>query len=247
MIDVAGDDDLVASIRTYYQPIITLVDMQPAYVEVLVRTANPDGSVRGPETIVDAMTGSERSMALTMSIIEHALIEYDTYGFIKADLTLAFNVPLDAMMHPDLVPTLEAVRARSKVPARNIRFELTEQHPVEDVAAAQAVVNALHDAGYCLALDDISPDMPKIFELLHLPTCGIKLDRSVVISGDQADKDFIRRVVAQAQLGNQQDVIAEGIETPELLEEMRSLGVSHGQGYLFARPIPAEKLKELIS
>jgi EAL domain-containing protein (putative c-di-GMP-specific phosphodiesterase class I) len=246
MTDLASDDDLIASIRTYYQPIITLVDMQPAYVEVLVRRARPDGTVSGPETIVDAMTGSVRSMQLTMSIIAHALAEYDEYDFIKADLTLAFNVPLDAMMHPDLVPTLEAVRAKTRVPARNIRFELTEQHPVEDVAAAQAVVLALHQAGYCLALDDISPDMPKISELLHLPTCGIKIDRSVVISSDKSDKEFIRRVVAEAHVNRQQDVIAEGIETPELLEEMRSLGVSHGQGYLFARPIPAEKLREMI-
>jgi EAL domain-containing protein (putative c-di-GMP-specific phosphodiesterase class I) len=241
-----GDDELVASIRTFYQPIITLVDMRLAYVEVLVRTAHADGTVSGPETIVDAMTGSARSMALTMRIIEHALHEYDQYGFLKEDLTLAFNVPLDAMLHPDLVTTLEAVRARTGVPARNVRFELTEQHPVEDVEAAHQAVVDLHRAGYCLALDDISPTMPKLSELLDLPTCGVKIDRSVVISTDDADKEFIRRVVMEAQINRQQDVIAEGIETTELLDEMRKLGVSHGQGYLFARPIPADALREFI-
>jgi EAL domain-containing protein (putative c-di-GMP-specific phosphodiesterase class I) len=245
MPDFSPDQTLKASIRIFYQPIVRLSNLQPEYVEILARSAAKDGTLRGPEPIVEAMDGSERSMQLTSSILGRTLSEYGFYNFSAQNLTVAVNLPLDAMLHPELVQTIESIRALANLPARHIRFELTERHPVHDLPAARAVITALRDAGYGLALDDITPDTPNLPALMAMPIRAIKLDRSVVISKSETDQNFIRDMVAQAT-NNGQDIIAEGIETREKCHDMRTRGVTHGQGFLFSPPMPATALQTFL-
>ncbi len=246
MHNLVSDQALMASIRIFYQPIIRLADMRPAYAEVLARTAGTGGTFGGAATVVEAMTGTERSMHLTACIMQRALDEYAEYGFAAQNLHIAINLPLDAMLHPDLVTRIELIRASAGLPASSIHFELTERHPVHDLKAACAVITTLRAAGYGLALDDITPSMPYLAALLNMPIRAIKLDRSVVISTHPADQDFIRAMVAQATAKGQ-DIIAEGIEAASLLESLRARGVTHGQGYLFSRPLPASGLRKYLS
>lgn len=236
----------MASIRIFYQPIIRLADLRPDYVEVLARTADTDGTLNGAETVVEAMTGPERSMRLTGCILQRALDEYTARGFADHSLCIAINLPLDAMLHPELVARIELIRATSGIPARFIRFELTERHPVHDLAAAQRVIAALRAAGYGLALDDITPEMPYLAALMDMPIRAIKLDRSVVISHQPAAQAFIRDMVANATAKGQ-DIIAEGIETTALRDDLRARGVTHGQGYLFSHPLPAAALQAYLA
>jgi EAL domain-containing protein (putative c-di-GMP-specific phosphodiesterase class I) len=246
MHEVIPDQALMASIRILYQPILRLADLRTDYVEVLSRAAKTDGTLRGPESIVDAMTGAERSMRLTASIMQRGLLEYEAFGFAGQDLCLAFNLPLDALLHPGLVPEIEALRAQTRLPARNIRFELTESHPVHDLAAAKTAITGLRKAGYGLALDDVTPRTPNLAALLKLPFRAIKLDRSVVAGAQGANTKFIHAMVTHAS-ANQQDTIAEGIETSNLRDDMRNSGISHGQGFLFSHPLSAGQLKSFLS
>jgi len=239
-------EQIADSIRVRYQPIIRFSDMRPVSVEVLARTMTDEGVIGGPEPLVDAMTGSDVSISLTGSILERALIEFEEFGFHDLDLEFAVNLPLDAMMHPQLVPIIEGIRIAGRVPAKSIRFELTERHPVEDIAHLRGVIQTLLDAGYGVALDDITPSMPNLNALMKLNLRAVKLDRSVVISGADEDYEFIDAVVAQARISGH-DVIAEGIETAETLNAMRAHGVGFGQGYLFARPVAAPVLRQFLS
>lgn len=245
MYQFLPDRDLMASIRIFYQPIVRLDDLRMDYVEVLARAEDPDGTLGGPESIVDAMTSTERSMRLTTCIMQRTLAEYETFNFAQNNLSVAFNLPLDAMLHPELVERIETLRANSRLPAHNIRFELTERHTVHDLHAARTVITALRDAGFGLALDDITPNMPNLPALMAMPIRAIKLDRSVVISNTQTDQAFIRAMIAKATTANQ-NIIAEGIETPALRDTMKNLGVTHGQGYLFSHPLPAPALQTFL-
>ncbi len=234
---------LVNALRLRYQPIIRLADLHCESVEVLARSEDRNGGLAGPETIVEAMTGAVESMALTGAILHRALAELVQGGVDS--IRLACNLPLDAMLHPDLLENIEMIRARHGVPAQRIRFELTERHPVEDIGSVAGVIAMLRQAGYVLALDDITPDMPNLAALLNLPLHAIKLDRSIVIGGTRADNAFIRNIVAHAQTSLQQ-VIAEGIETKQTQKRMQRLGVTHGQGYLFAHPLTASELRAFL-
>jgi len=235
----------MASIRILYQPIMRLADLRTDYVEVLSRSAKTDGTLRGAETIVGAMTGAERSMRLTASIMQRCLLEYEAFGFAGQDLRLAFNLPLDAMLHPGLVEEIETLRAQSRLPTRNIHFELTESHPVHDLEAAKTAITSLGNAGYGLALDDITPATPNLAALMNMPFRAIKRDRSVVAGPRGTNTKFIHSIVTHAS-ANQQDVIAEGIETQILRDDLRSRGVTHGQGFLFSHPLPGAALQDFL-
>jgi EAL domain-containing protein (putative c-di-GMP-specific phosphodiesterase class I) len=243
----------IESIRMRYQPIVRLADMRPGSVEILARAVAADGQIIGPETIINAMTTSDRAMTLTGLIVQIALAERAEGHFDDLGVAFAFNLPLDAMLHPELVPIVERVRQNAGIRAEIVRFELTETQPVTDLATTFDVITRLRDAGYRLALDDITPKTPNLDQLLELPFRAVKLDIGVVTGAMHKDpdiagpaQDFIRRVTTQAAKTGRA-VVAEGIESAATLEAMRNLGVTHGQGYHFARPLPARALQPWLT
>ncbi|HTQ71485.1 MAG TPA: EAL domain-containing protein [Acidocella sp.] len=233
--------ELAASLRLRYQPIIRLEDRKLCHVEVLARTLGEDGHLLGPQGIVEAMGNPEVALSLTRAIGERALLEYQEQGLTAHQLPLAFNLPLNVLVYPGIPQRIEALRKRHGLPAGLLRFELTETQPVQNLPLAQDCIAALRDAGYLLALDDIVPGTPFLMALMNTPIGAVKLDRSVVTDDSPAAQDFIHKV-ARLAAANRQDVVAEGIETDEQLHRMRGHGVTHGQGFLFSRPLGAEQL-----
>jgi EAL domain-containing protein (putative c-di-GMP-specific phosphodiesterase class I) len=192
------------------------------------------------------MTGTEESMSLTRVIVARAFAEHTAHGFETLGLTFAFNLPLDAMLHPDLVSIIDSMRGKTFLPAGAFGFELTEHHPVHDTGRVNIIITTLRDAGYHLALDDITPETTNLDALLRMPIKAFKLDRKITNSKRRSDMDFISRIVGHTTINNQV-VIAEGIETFATLQKMRGLGVHYGQGFLFARPLRAAALKPFLS
>jgi EAL domain-containing protein (putative c-di-GMP-specific phosphodiesterase class I) len=229
--------------RIIYQPILRLEDNCTDHVEVLAREAGENGILLGPEAIVGAMTGTGHALPLTLAIMRRAMAEYRAYNFAAENLSLAFNLPLDAMLHPELGYEIEALCDSAGLPPGRIRFELTETSPVEDFSAAAASITALHAAGHHIALDDISPDTPYLAALMTLPVRAIKFSNTLVANPNSIS--FIR-VMASRATARGLESIAEGIETPAQLTAMRAAGVTHGQGYLFSRPLPASALGTLL-
>jgi EAL domain-containing protein (putative c-di-GMP-specific phosphodiesterase class I) len=236
---------MVEAVRVRYQPIIELSGGRVDSAEVLVRRCAGQGILDGPERIVAAMTGPAESLGLTETILDRALAEISEFGLQDGGMAYAINVPLDALLHPGLLRMVDHVREQHDVPAGQIRFELTERHPVTDIAPLLAVTEMLRRAGYGLALDDVTPQMPNLAALLALPLQAVKIDRCLVTSHLQTSLDFVRDMaVAGAAAGVA--VIAEGIETAAQSEVVRRLGVTHAQGFLYAQPLTAAALKDFL-
>lgn len=229
--------------RIYYQPILRLADDCTDHVEVLAREEGQNGVMRGPEAIVGAMTGTGHALPLTLAIMRRAIADYRAYDFASEKLSLAFNLPLDAMLHPELGDEIKALCAAAGLAPANVRFELTETSPVEDFAAAAASITALHAAGHHIALDDITPGTPYLAALMNLPVRAIKFSNTLTASPNALP--FIRAMAARAAARGLES-IAEGIETPAQLTAMRNAGVTHGQGFLFSHPLPASALGTVL-
>jgi EAL domain-containing protein (putative c-di-GMP-specific phosphodiesterase class I) len=241
-----GDID---SIRTRYQPIIRLADRRPSTIEILARLQLESGALAGPQAIIAAMTGGDDAMALSLAIVGHALRERQESRFDDLKLSFAFNLPLDAILHPGLRGMLERLHGEQNLPPESLRFELTETKPVRDLPEVALVIGQLLGAGYRVALDDITPATPNLDALLELPFRAVKLDRSIVTGSRSRhartaarNRGFIETISEQAQKTGRA-VIAEGIESETTSELMKTLGATHGQGYLFARPLPANALR----
>jgi EAL domain-containing protein (putative c-di-GMP-specific phosphodiesterase class I) len=241
------------SIRIRYQPIVQLAKLRATAIEILARVELESGALVGPQAILAAMTNGDYAMSLSRMIVDRTLREREERHFDKLGLSFAFNLPLDAMLHPSLLNTLDNLRREQKIPPSSLRFELTETQPVTDLPSIATVIHNLRDAGYRVALDDITPFTPNLDALLELPFIAVKLDRFVVTgtlsthaATAKRNRNFIEKITAHAKpMGRA--VIAEGIESETTRQLMLSLGATHGQGYLFARPLPANAVRPWLT
>ena len=124
---------------------------------------------------------------------------------------------------------------------------MTERALVADVSVAAATLESLRKKGSKIYIDDFGTGYSSLSYLHQLPLDVIKIDRSFVdlVSQEEKSRSLVKLLVSLAQ-SMEFGVVAEGIETAEQLEILRSLEVRHGQGYYFARPMPAVEAREYL-
>jgi EAL domain-containing protein (putative c-di-GMP-specific phosphodiesterase class I) len=121
--------------------------------------------------------------------------------------------------------------------------QVTERMALADLEKVLPAVDALRARGFQLALDDFGTGVSSLYLLRRLPVDYVKVDRSFVrnLAVDVHDQAIIRSVVELCR-GLGRFVVAEGVETEEVLERLRGLGVDYAQGYHIARPAPLEEV-----
>ena len=141
-----------------------------------------------------------------------------------------------------LLNTLEA----AGVAPASVTIEITESTAMTDPEHTRDILQSLHDAGFQIAIDDFGTGYSSLSRLKHLPIDILKIDRSFV-SGAHIDRDAGTMVQAMVQLAKNLGMVplAEGVETTEELAFLRALDCTMGQGFLFSRPVPPDKLAEL--
>jgi EAL domain-containing protein (putative c-di-GMP-specific phosphodiesterase class I) len=228
-----------AMIETRYQPIVRLADRQVVAFEALARLNHPTRGTMDPDDFVPQIEDAGLAAHLTDRVAERALADMagPLLGTYATDITL--NFPLGVLLMLAALQRLDASRRAAGIAAERVIVELTESRPVEDLAALRVVLERLRADGYRTSIDDVSPIMPRVFDLVTLPFSSIKLDKSVVRSlpTTQATQDFVRCVMDLARV-QRMPVTAEGVEDIDTWRLMRSLGVDHAQGFLVARPLP---------
>ena len=160
----------------------------------------------------------------------------------RADLVVSVNLSARQFALPDLAARVAAVLAETRLPAATLELEITESVAMSDVEATGVTLRALHELGVRVVLDDFGTGYSSLAYLSRLPLDVIKVDRSFVagLGESPANLAIIRAVVGLAQ-GLGITVTAEGIEREDQLQALRELGCDRGQGFLFARPQPADE------
>jgi len=159
------------------------------------------------------------------------------------ELSLAVNVSSLQFEQPEFALQVLGCIRRHGADARLLKLELTESLLQGDLERTVTTMNVLKAQGVQFALDDFGTGYSSLQYLKRLPLDQLKIDKSFVheIASDPNDRAIVSTIVAIAShLGL--DVIAEGVETPEQVEVLRDCGCSRYQGYLFCRPVPAERL-----
>ena len=129
-----------------------------------------------------------------------------------------------------------------------IELEITESHLMHDPPHAIHVMRALREEGIRIAIDDFGTGYSSLAYLTRFPVAALKIDRSFVagIGRETSDPAIVRTIIEMARtLGF--TVIAEGVETQAQVEFLRQFGCHQAQGYFFARPMPIDDFKALIS
>jgi EAL domain-containing protein (putative c-di-GMP-specific phosphodiesterase class I) len=161
-------------------------------------------------------------------------------GMIADDFAVQVNISAVELEDPDLVGRVEAVLDESGLPAHHLVLELTESAVLRDAIRGATTLAQLRSLGVRLALDDFGTGYSSLSYLRSLPFDMLKIARPFIEGAARRPQEasFLRMILELGRtLGLQ--VVAEGIETGEQLELLRSLGCEYGQGFLLGRPAPA--------
>ena len=163
-------------------------------------------------------------------------------------LPVAVNLSARQFVEQDLVHMIVEELTSTDLSPGLIEFELTERVIMRDVEKTRIKLQSLKDIGVKLSVDDFGTGYSSMNYLKQFPLDALKIDRSFVIDLDKNTNDeaIIRAIVALSK-GLGLTTIAEGVETEQQRELLRTIGCDQMQGYLFSRPIPAEQAVKFLS
>jgi diguanylate cyclase (GGDEF)-like protein/PAS domain S-box-containing protein len=236
-------------LEIHYQPQVVLADGRIVGAEALMRWHHEERGWIPPMQFVPVAEDSD----LIHPLGQFALVQscrqlkaWDRAGQVL--LRLAVNVSARQFSSPGFVESVDrAVRAAELEPGR-VELELTEGVLVENREEATDILNRLKALGVHIAVDDFGTGYSSLSYLSRLPIDCLKIDRSFVTRIHQLGPDA---AIAQAVISLAHSlglrVIAEGVETREQLEFLRSHGCEQGQGYLFSAAVPPEAMMMFLA
>ena len=235
----------------HYQPIVCFRTNQIIGAEALIRWQHPQKGLISPATFIPIAEETNLIMPLGMWVIEEACSQLAHWQqqqnpFLAA-LELEINLSVQQLAQPNLVEQIERVIRETQIQHQKLKLEITESIFIEKVQISQPTLEELKDRGLQLILDDFGTGYSSLEYLQKLPISTLKIDRSFVrdLEHNAHNKNIVEATINLSHtLGL--SVVAEGIETPEQLAILQSLGCDYGQGYLFSRPVTVDVLEEVV-
>ena len=229
-----------------YQPIVDLETSQVTAVEALVRW-DRDGEIVGPEAFIGAVEQSGLIVPLGEWILREACEKVAVWRVSDWDIGLSVNLSVKQVLSPRFVRTVEGVLAETGLPSEVLTLEVNEEVLLDDEGDAVERLGELRELGVRLAIDDYGMGHASLAHLRELSVDAIKIDPSF-IAGLGSDDTVTLLTHTIIQLGRDLgvQVVAEGIERPEQLEQLRVMRCDRGQGFLVARPMPASGVESLV-
>ncbi|HWV85583.1 MAG TPA: EAL domain-containing protein [Capillimicrobium sp.] len=239
-----GNGELVVA----YQPLVDLEDGRPVAVEALLRWTHPTLGEVAPSTFVSIAEDVGAIVDIGRWALNEACAQAAAIRGGRPWLRMAVNVSAHQIRDPDFPGTVEAALRHHGLPGSALTLELTETLLVDEHGDALAQLLRLRDLGVAIALDDFGTGYSGLRYLQQFPVDVLKIDRSFValLGDDHAGDDAVVRTIIELGRVMGMRTVAEGIETPAQAERLRALGCRMGQGFLFARPMPGDRLGEWL-
>jgi diguanylate cyclase (GGDEF)-like protein len=227
----------------HYQPKVSLRTGELTGVEALVRWQHPIRGLLGPDEFVPLAERTGAAADLTRWVVDHALAQCAAWREDGIDLPVAVNLAAANIVDVTLPDAIGALLERYGVSAERLECEISEHTVMADPVRATAVLGGLRELGVGLSLDDFGTGHSSLSYLKRLPLDEVKIDRSFVagMADDDNDAVIVRSTIDLARnLGLR--VVAEGVETAEVMDALRELRCDVAQGYHISRPLPAGEL-----
>ncbi|GAB4507937.1 MAG: hypothetical protein Tsb0026_05300 [Sulfuricaulis sp.] len=224
----------------HYQPVIEVASGKLSHYEGLIRMTQVNGGLIPPGEFIPIAERTGLIARVDYMAMEMAFSQLAALDAQGLDIKLAVNISAAHLGDDVLFHWLERVFAEdTAMPARLI-FEITETTAVHNIARAKAFMEPLRVLGCRFALDDFGVGFTSFTHLRSLPVDTVKIDGSFVrdLASNQENRALVKAMTEVAHsLGKQ--VVAEFVESAEILEVLRALGVDYAQGYYIGRPGPA--------
>jgi predicted signal transduction protein with EAL and GGDEF domain len=228
----------------FYQPIVALEDNKISSFEALLRWYHPERGLVSPAEFIPVAEDTGLIIPLGEWVLRTACAEAATW---PDDIHVAVNVSSVQMTNKNLANVVISAIASARIPAAKLMLEITESVFLQNTDANLGTLKKLHELGVQFSMDDFGTGYSSLGYLLSFSFSKIKIDR-IFIAGlpDKNESRAIVRAIADLARNLNMRVIAEGVETAQQLEQVRNLGCTDMQGYLFSPPRPAAEIRQLF-
>jgi diguanylate cyclase (GGDEF)-like protein len=235
-LDSASDE-----LELHYQPQIDLATGQICGAESLLRWSHPQRGFISPDMIIRIAEHTAIMRRLTARVIEEAVSQLAKWRADGLHLRVSVNVSARDLHRGEFVDDLAELLAERGVPANQLQIEITEGALMADSRRVLLTLHRLDRLGVALSLDDFGTGYSSLTHLRRLPLAEVKIDKSFVL-GMATDTDDNAIVGSIIDLGRRLGlrVVAEGVEDEETRRMLLAAGCEVGQGWYFARPMPAD-------
>lgn len=230
------------------QPVVSLCEGRSVGFEALLQPMEVDGLRVLPQDLISIAESSGLIVPLGQLLLEVSLqsvvgIDYSLYPH-----GLAINVSPLQLVSAGLARRILAEVSRHDFPPGWVCVEITETALIDNPERAREEISLLREGGCRVVLDDFGTGYSSLTWLAELPIDGLKIDRSFIapMAADERRRKLVSGVLELARLLGL-EVIAEGIETAELSDQLQAMDCGLGQGYYFSPPLRPERLLELPS
>jgi len=226
-----------------YQPKVDCRSGNLVGVEALVRWTHPEKGHLHPDQFIGAAEQGGRIERLTYFVLDSALAAAATVQQHDSCFTMAVNLSVLLLNSDDLVPTVEKLLRKHDVRPELLTLEVTETSTLGSADDQIANLQRLSDIGVQLSIDDYGTGFSTLEYLRRIPASEIKIDRSFIgmLNNSQSDRIMVNSTIQLAHsLGRK--VVAEGVESQEILDELKRMRCDIVQGYHTGRPAPLAQL-----
>jgi diguanylate cyclase (GGDEF)-like protein/PAS domain S-box-containing protein len=232
----------------HYQPVVELSSGRITGTEALVRWQHPELGLLHPVEFIPLAEETGLIIPLGGWILEKVCIQAKAWqksGF--SPIRMSVNLSMRQFTHNAVTGTVSKALEKSDLDPGLLELELTESAVMQNAKQTIAALHELKSTGIQLSLDDFGTGYSSLSYLKNLPLNKLKLDQSFVNSlARQSTNEAISKAIIGLAHSLNLQVIAEGVETVDQLELLRSLRCDEVQGYLFSRPMPAEEMTRLV-
>jgi EAL domain-containing protein (putative c-di-GMP-specific phosphodiesterase class I) len=234
-------------LEVWYQPVIDLATNRPVSTEALVRWRHPERGLVGPLEFIPIAEETGLIVGLGLHVLEQACRQTAIWQQDLPTLGVSVNVSGHQVANPEFPAQAASIAERTGLAAGTLALEITESVLMAEADAPATILSTMQRHGLRLALDDFGTGYSSLSRLKNFPLDQLKIDRSFV-SGVEADPDDRAIVKATIDMAHALGltVVAEGVETREQEDYLRACGCNRVQGYLYARPQPAEAITALL-
>ncbi|MEN0036461.1 MAG: EAL domain-containing protein [Cellvibrio sp.] len=246
------DNDLRKAITNhefelYYQPIINLKTNQIASAEALLRWHHPTRGMVPPNDFIPYAQENGMIIPIGDWVIKQACADAAEWKEAGFPINVSINVSVRQFEQNNLLDVFTKALASSQLPAEKLIVEITEQMFLENTENNLEQISALKNIGIRISLDDFGVGYSSLSYIVRFAPHYLKIDRSFVSRiGEAKEHDEMVNAIIGLSKIIPMKIVGEGIEEESQRDFLASRGCDMGQGYLFSRPVPHNKLLELL-
>jgi diguanylate cyclase (GGDEF)-like protein len=231
-------------LEVHFQPKVTLADRHLVGVECLARWQHPAHGEVNPEDFVAVAEHTGQLHRLTEVVLTEGLRRCRDWADAHRPLSIAVNLSARTLLDTRFPELVHRLLREYRVLASQVTFEISEGGMLGEIDRALPTLYRLRDLGVRLSVDDFGTGASSLSYLRQLPVQEVKIDDSFVqgMATDSGDLAIVRAVISLSREFGL-TVVAEGVESELTLELLKEMGCEIGQGFLFSRALPYERLE----